>query len=84
MREIRDNLEKYGITELDKCDRKQFTRKQTESDSDESEVKGTKKGTVSNKKVYDIYFTLDRNHDIKNRMLKINLLLNELVILFHL
>lgn len=47
MCEIRDNLEKYGITELDKRSRKQFTTrsKQIESDSnDESEVKETKKG----------------------------------------
>jgi len=55
MREIRDNLEKYGITELDKRDRKQFTRKQIESDSDESEVKGTKKSAISKQKVYDIH-----------------------------
>lgn len=48
MREIRDNLEKYGITEIDKHDRKQFTRKQTESDSNESEVKETKKGAKQN------------------------------------
>lgn len=56
MCEIRDNLEKYGITELDKHDRKQFTRKQT-TDSDNSEVKETKKSAVSKQKVYDIYFT---------------------------
>ncbi|XP_011706255.1 PREDICTED: uncharacterized protein LOC105461458 [Wasmannia auropunctata] len=53
MREIRDNLEKYGITELDKHDRKQFTKKQTEDydSADESEVKGTKKGAASKQKI---------------------------------
>ncbi|XP_071640078.1 uncharacterized protein [Temnothorax longispinosus] len=51
MREIRDNLEKYGVTELDKHDRKQFTKRQTtESDSDESEVKGTKKSALTKSK----------------------------------
>lgn len=49
MCEIRDNLEKYDIIELDKRDRKQFTTRNkqlTESDNstDESEVKETKKG----------------------------------------
>ncbi|XP_039310231.1 uncharacterized protein LOC120358812 isoform X2 [Solenopsis invicta] len=56
MCEIRDNLEKYGIIELDKHDRKQFTRKQT-TDIDKSKVKETKKSAVSKQKVYNIYFT---------------------------
>ncbi|KMQ87562.1 hypothetical protein RF55_13115 [Lasius niger] len=54
MREIRDNLEKYGITELDKRDRKQFTKKQTESDSNESEVKETKKGAKQKKFILNV------------------------------
>ncbi|XP_039302139.1 uncharacterized protein LOC105206644 isoform X2 [Solenopsis invicta] len=49
MCEIRDNLEKYGIIELDKHDRKQFTRKQT-TDIDKSKVKETKKSAVSKQK----------------------------------
>lgn len=58
MREIRDNLEKYGVTELHKHDRKQFTRKQTESDSDELEVKGTKKSATSKQKVCNIFYNI--------------------------
>lgn len=57
MREIRDNLERYGVTEFDKHDRKQYARKQTESDSDELVIKGSKKSTMSKQKVYDIYLT---------------------------
>ncbi|XP_029170526.1 uncharacterized protein LOC114940170 isoform X2 [Nylanderia fulva] len=57
MCEIRDNLEKYGITELDRSNRKQFTSKNnhTECDSnDESGVKETKKDAKQKKCILNV------------------------------